>query len=121
MDVQQNIGLVKKAFRYAIASNSITRTIILHYSGLCPRYRRIPVAMALKQQKKPCLDVYVDYTAIYEHARYLLLSTQAIEREIANPTRALVAMRMSFELSSMLNEEAPSPFTSITNYYATTN
>jgi hypothetical protein len=63
----------------------------------------------------------MEYTAIYEHARYLLLSIQAIEREIANSTRALVAMRMGFELSSMLNEEAPSTSTSITIYSATTN
>jgi len=57
--------------------------------------------MALNQ-KKPYLDIYVDYTTIYEHTGYLLLSIQAIEREIANPARALVAMRMGFELSSML-------------------
>ncbi|MCC6010768.1 MAG: hypothetical protein LM588_07290 [Fervidicoccaceae archaeon] len=44
----------------------------------------------------------MDYTTIHEHTGYLLLSIQAIEREIANPTRALVAMRMGFELSSML-------------------
>jgi hypothetical protein len=44
----------------------------------------------------------VDYTTIYERTGYLLLSIQAIEREIADPTRALVAMRMGFELSSML-------------------
>jgi hypothetical protein len=121
VDVQQNIGLVKTAFRYAITLNSITRTIILHYPGLCPRYRRIPVAMALKQ-KNSYLDIYVDYTTIYERTGYLLLSIQAIEREIANTTRALVAMRMGFELSSMLNEEAPSPFTSIyINYYLLCN
>jgi hypothetical protein len=101
VDVQQNIGFVKKAFRYAIALNSITRTIILHYPGPCPRYRRIPVAMALNQ-KKPCLDIYVDYTTIYERTGYLFLSIQAIEREIASPTRALVAMLVGFELSSML-------------------
>jgi hypothetical protein len=65
VDVQQNIGFVKKAFRYAIASNGITRTIILHYPGLCPRYRRIPVAMALKQ-KNSYLDIYVNYATIYE-------------------------------------------------------
>jgi len=56
----------------------------------------------LLTRKNVSRHIRVDYTTIYERTGYSLLSIQAIEREIASPARALVAMRMGFELSSML-------------------
>ena len=56
----------------------------------------------LLTRKNVSLHTHVDYTTIHERTGYSLLSIQAIERDIASPTKALVAMLVGFELSSML-------------------